>query len=61
MNGESMKVKLLDNVQDQKHIEFSRQLQNELEACGMLDDFYDWLIKHDASVIIEAQKVMAAL
>ena len=56
-----MKIKPLDNVQDQKHIEFSKQLQNELEACGMLDDFYDWLIRHDASVIIEAQKVMAAL
>lgn len=60
-NGGLMKAKLLDNVQDQKHIKFSGQLQNELEACGMLDDFYDWLIIHDASVMKEAQKVMEAL
>lgn len=56
-----MKTKLLDNVKETEHQEFSELLQRELYADGLLDAFYEWLVKHDASVMYEAQKVFAAL
>lgn len=56
-----MKTKLLDNVKEAEHQEFADLLQQELYASGLLDTFYEWLVKHDASVMNEAQKVFAAL
>lgn len=56
-----MKTRLLDNVKETEHQEFADLLQRELYADGLLDKFYEWLVKHDASVMNEAQKVFAAI